>query len=284
MNFKKYQRRIPMNFKKIIPLTFTALCIAGALSACSDSTVVGADSQDNSVAEGSSSSVTPGSSNTLPGQSIQGYARTALRSVSQGTAATVFHMMGSSIVEVDSVTAHESYDRTVQSILDYDVTLRVAEFDIKYDTIAMPAFEHPFNSSTYAVMKDENGLTYGEITLNGDVAPLSYSIYCNGEKDIRSFYSVSWGYENDFSGVMKTLRSEDSTLLERFKQDCALENGTLDSADFYIPEIYCTVAPQKVDSDPTYKDPKWKKFATGIAEGCVSTTENIDSYFDWIDL
>lgn len=284
MNFKKYQRRIPMNFKKIIPLTFTALCVAGALSACSDSTVVGADSQDNSVAEGSSSSVTPGSSNTLPGQSIQGYARTALRSVSQGTAATVFHMMGSSIVEVDSVTARESYDRTVQSILDYDVTLRVAEFDIKYDTIAMPAFEHPFNSSTYAIMKDENGLTYGEITLHGDIAPLSYSIYCNGEKDIRSIYSVSWGNENNFTEVNKYLRSDDTTLLELFKQDCALENGTLDSADFYIPEIYCTVAPQKVDSDPTYKDPNWKKFATGIAEGCVSTTENLDSYFDWIDL
>ena len=284
MNIKKYQRRIPMNFKKIIPLTFTALCVAGALSACSDSTVVGADSQDNSVAEGSSSSVTPGSSNTLPGQSIQGYARTALRSVSQGTAATVFHMMGSSIVEVDSVTARESYDRTVQSILDYDVTLRVAEYDIKYDTIAMPAFEHPFNSSTYAIMKDENGLTYGEITLHGDIAPLSYSIYCNGEKDIRSIYSVSWGNENNFTEVNKYLRSDDTTLLELFKQDCALENGTLDSADFYIPEIYCTVAPQKVDSDPTYKDPNWKKFATGIAEGCVSTTENLDSYFDWIDL
>ena len=43
MNFKKYQRRIPMNFKKIIPLTFAALSVAGALSACSDSTVVGAD-------------------------------------------------------------------------------------------------------------------------------------------------------------------------------------------------------------------------------------------------
>ena len=284
MNFKKYQRRIPMNFKKIIPFTFAALSVAGALSACSDSTVVGADEQSNSVSEGSSSSVTPGSSNTLPGQSIQGYARTALRSVSQGTAATVFHMMGSSIVEVDSVTARESYDRTVQSILDYDVTLRVAEFDIKYDTIAMPAFEHPFNSSTYAIMKDENGLTYGEIALHGDIAPLSYSIYCNGEKDIRSIYSVDWGNENNFTEVNKYLRSDDTTLLELFKQDCALENGTLDSADFYIPEIYCTVAPQKVDGDPTYKDPNWKKFATGIVEGCMSTTENLDSYFDWIDL
>ena len=273
-----------MNMKKIIPLSFAALSVAGALSACSDNKVVGADEQANTVALSSSSGVGPGSSNSLPGQSIQGYARTALRSVSQGTAATVFHMMGSSIVEVDSVTARESYDRTVQSILDYDVTLRVAEYDIKYDTIAMPAFEHPFNSSTYAIMKDENGLTYGEITLHGDIAPLSYSIYCNGEKDIRSIYSVSWGNENNFTEVNKYLRSDDTTLLELFKQDCALENGTLDSADFYIPEIYCTVAPQKVDSDPTYKDPNWKKFATGIAEGCVSTTENLDSYFDWIDL
>ena len=147
-----------MNIKKIIPFTFAALSVAGALSACSDNKVVGADEHTNTMAELSSSSVEPGSSNSLHEHGVQWSARTILRSVSQGTAATVFHMMGSSIVEVDSVTAHESYDRTVQSILDYDVTLRVAEFDIKYDTIAMPAFEHPFNSSTYAIMKDENGL------------------------------------------------------------------------------------------------------------------------------
>lgn len=273
-----------MNIKKIIPLSLATLSVMGAFTACSDNKVVGADEQPNSVAEGSSSSVVPGSSNSLDEHGVQWSARTILRSVSQGTAATVFHMMGSSIVEVDSVTARESYDRTVQSILDYDVTLRVAEYDVKYDTIAMPAFEHPFNSLTYAIMKDENGLTYGEIALHGDIAPLSYSIYCNGEKDIRSIYSVDWGNENNFTEVNKYLRSDDTTLLELFKQDCALENGILDSADFYIPEIYCTVAPQKVDSDPTYKDPNWKKFATGIAEGCVSTTENLDSYFDWIDL
>ena len=39
-----------MNFKKIIPFTFAALSVAGALSACSDNKVVGADEQSNSVA------------------------------------------------------------------------------------------------------------------------------------------------------------------------------------------------------------------------------------------
>ena len=47
MNIKKNQGKIPMHFKKIIPfslVTIGALCVAGALSACSDK-VAGADEQ-----------------------------------------------------------------------------------------------------------------------------------------------------------------------------------------------------------------------------------------------
>ena len=266
-----------MILKKIILPSFAAFGVAGVLSACSNDNVAGTDEQSNSVAEGSSSSVVPGSSNSLQDHGAQWSARTILRSVSQGTAATVFHMAGDNFNQIDSVTAHETYDGIVQLILDYDVTLSDTELVVKYDTL----WGHAFNSAFHAVMRDEDDVVH-EAKMYVDYTPRSYSVYCHGN-DLLTFYDVSL-YASDSSEVLKTFRIEDFTLLEQFRQDCALENGTLDSADFYIPEIYCTVAPQKVDSDPTYKDPNWKKFTTGIAEGCVSTTENLDSYFDWIDL
>ena len=134
-----------MNFKKIVPLSFAALSVAGALSACSDSAVVGADVQDNSVALSSSSVINPGSSNSRQGGGFEGIALAAIRGVSRGTAATFFHMAGDNFNQIDSVTAHETYDRTVQSILDYDVTVDVhAEYVIKYDTIAGMAFGNAY--------------------------------------------------------------------------------------------------------------------------------------------
>ena len=280
-----------MILKKIILPSFAAFGVAGVLSACSNDNVAGTDEQANSMAEGSSSSVTPGSSNTLPGRSIQGYARTALRSVSQGTAATVFHMMGSSIIEVDSVTARESYDRVVQSILDYDVTIDIhAEYVIKYDTVAGFAF----NSSIDAMMRDEEDVVH-EATMFVDNAPWGYSVNCSGKAELtwERFYEIGPGDSNwfgDTSVVVKALRSSDSALLEQFRQDCALENGRLyETTDFDYPEAHCMIALNLVDGvivdgPETYRDPNWKKYATGVLEGCVSTTENLDSYFDWIDL
>ena len=250
-----------MNIKKIIPFTFAALSVAGALSACSDNKVVGADEHTNTMAELSSSSVEPGSSNTLPGQSFQGYARTALRSVSQGTAATVFHMAGDNFNQIDSVTAHETYDGIVQLILDYDVTLSDTELVVKYDTL----WGQAFNSAFHAVMRDEDDVVHEAKMYVAD-APRSYSVDCHGN-DLLTFYDVSL-YASDSSEVLKTFRIEDFTLLEQFRQDCALENGKLEFADPGFPEMYCFITTQLVNGAVTYKDPNWKKYATHIIEGC----------------
>ena len=50
MNIKKIQGKIPMHFKKIIPLSLAAMSVMGAFTACSDNKVVGADEQPSTVA------------------------------------------------------------------------------------------------------------------------------------------------------------------------------------------------------------------------------------------
>ena len=50
MNIKKIQGRIPMNIKKIIPISLAAMSVMGSFTACSDNKVVGADEQTHSVA------------------------------------------------------------------------------------------------------------------------------------------------------------------------------------------------------------------------------------------
>ena len=51
-----------MNFKKIISISFSALAIVGAITACSSDNVAGADEQTNTMAKQSSSSVESSSS------------------------------------------------------------------------------------------------------------------------------------------------------------------------------------------------------------------------------
>ena len=287
MNFKnniphseKNVRRIPMNMKKIIPLSFAALSVAGALSACSDSTVVGADVQGNSIALSSSSGVGPESSGSLHGLSFRAQALAAIRDVRKGAAVAFVHMAGDTVNQIDSVTAHESYDRAVQSILDYDVTIDThAEYVIKFDTVAGFAF----NSSINAMMRDEEDVVH-EATLFVDNAPWGYSVNCSGKADHswERSYEINPGdsyWFGDTSVVVKALRSSDSALLEQFRQDCALENGRLyETTGFDSPEAHCMVPLNLVegvivDGPETYRDPNWKKYATGVLEGCVTTID-----------
>lgn len=54
-----------MEIKKIIPLSLAAMSVMGALTACSDDKVVGADEHENTMALNSSSSVQPESSSSI---------------------------------------------------------------------------------------------------------------------------------------------------------------------------------------------------------------------------
>ena len=126
-----------MNFKKIIPLSLATLSVMGAFTACSDNKVVGADEQTNTMAELSSSSIEPGSSSSLNRLYFlrEEGAVAALTSVSRGTAVTYSHIAGEAGYQTDSVTAHESFDRAVQSILNIDPTVRLVDVNPTAPTV-----------------------------------------------------------------------------------------------------------------------------------------------------
>ena len=299
MNFKKNQRRIPMNFKKIIPLTFAALSVAGALSACSDNKVVGADEQQNTMGELSSSSITPGSSGSQNAwRVLQNEAMAAVRSVSRETAVTYSYIGGEDFVsKIDSVTAHETFDRIAQSILDIDPTVRYSEGI---------SISNSWLDYTYLTMKDEEGLLHEIIFNQGKGSKKDISCIDNDEYVYSNMYEVYFNPKSVPNSLpnkaFKYMMSADSTLMEEFKKDCALENGTLEvfRKDCFVKsetlegleeefrkkcalengevhgfdgdvQIRCIVNSEEVNGVETYKDPYWKKYAKYIIDSCVST-------------
>ena len=222
----------------------------------------------------------------------------ALRSVSKGTAVTYSHIAGNTVYQTDTVTAHETFDRVVQSILDFDPTVRYSE----------EGFSGPRDSySTFVVMKDEEGLVHGEIMLDGSEYGVEreISVSCGIEYAISNdgnvvqiltpserlayngsfmntyqvfFNSKSHPYHVPNTAV-KYMRSMDSTIREEFRKDCALENGTIDNGEGDDPQIVCLVNSEEVNGVETYRDPNWKKYAKFIIDGCV-TTKKFDELFE----
>jgi hypothetical protein len=272
MNIKKIQGRIPMNIKKIIPISLVAMSVMGSFTACSDNKVVGADEQTNTMAELSSSSIEPGSLSSS--SSLQGWkidregALAALRSVRKETAIAYTYLAGDSAEQIDSVNAYESFDRIVQIILDKDGTIIFDKNARGYDN----------NYQTYAVMKDEEGLVHGELWLEHGFKNVetgsSLELTCTG---LNNWYDVYFRFVDVYgvpdSAAIKYFRSTDSTMREQFRQDCALENGELGDDPKFYPDLGCRITPKLIDGVLTYKDPYWKKYATHIVESCVSPKE-----------
>ena len=268
-----------MNMKKIISLSFAALSVAGALSACSDSSVSGADVQGNSVALSSSSVGDPGSSSSINGELFKREreeSRAALVRVRAGTAVTYSHIAGSDDYQTDSVTAHETFDRTIQSILDIDPTVRYSE----------EAFSGPMDYfSTFVVMKDEDGLVHGEIIYHGGELSTEREINVGCGIDNGGYGNIYEVFFNSKSHpyhvpntAVKYMRSMDSTVRAEFRKDCALENGEIDNGEDGDPQIVCLVKSEEVNGVETYKDPNWKKYAKFIIDDCVST-KNFDELY-----
>ena len=306
-----------MNNKKIIPFSFAALSVAGALSACSDTAVVGADVQDNSVALSSSSVIEPGSSSSLNRLYFlrEEGAVAALTSVSRGTAVTYSHIAGEAGYQTDSVTAHESFDRAVQSILNIDPTVRLVDVNpndptVLYATI-YPDDPEDFekNHTTYVAMKDEDGSIHGDISfrdsykaavglgkdvscgityvdIEGNYVQMSFEDYRKIYYDNSHYLGFATRYEVYFREkahlmredltVIKYFESADSTVREEFRKDCTLENGKIVDNDATRMTCMAKKAELK-DGVETYTDPYWKKYATYIIESCV-TPQNIDEF------
>lgn len=287
-----------MNIKKIIPFSLAILGVTSFLNACSDDTagnkVVGADEQPNTLAQGSSSSVEPGSSSSLNGWLFQREdAVAALRSVRTGTAVTYSHIAGDADYQTDTVTAHETFDRIVQSILDFDPSIRNTGKNIS----------GWLDSATYVAMKDEDGLVHGEIIFDGGehasereievscgieyaesndgnfVQLLSVAERVKYNGSFSTMYEIHFNRPSDPNYIpntaIKYMITIDSTIGAEFRKDCALENGELAMDDL---QFVCLVKAELKDGVETYTDPYWKKYAKYVIESCVSTRKFDDIF------
>jgi len=283
-----------MNIKKIIPLSLAAMSVMGAFTACSDSKVVGADEQANTMANLSSSSVVPGSSNSLNEWNFKRQETlAALRSVRTGTAVTYSHIAGEANYQTDTVTAHETFDRVVQSILDFNPFIRNTEKD----------FSGLLDSATYVAMKDEDGLVHGEIIFDGGehasereievscgieyaesndgnfVQLLSVAERVKYNGSFSTMYEIHFNRPSDPNYIpntaIKYMITIDSTIGAEFRKDCALENGELAMDDL---QFVCLVKAELKDGVETYTDPYWKKYAKYVIESCVSTRKFDDIF------
>ena len=296
-----------MNAKKIIPASLLALGLVGNFAACSDDGVAGADEHGNTLAQGSSSSVVPGSSssigelNFIPKETLA-----LLKGVSKGVAVTIRFLPGESgSYEKDTVKAGETFDNVVKLILDAD-SVRLMGADSVYENIMnMPSDENrstalkeyrlnfQTNNETNIVMKDAEGLVHGPIGSYYGIVGFpekARGVVClrQSEDIVQNGGAWDFRYEiylNDSdSGVVleKHLVLSDSAAGEQFKQDCALENGSLDMknrteyifGNTYL-ELSCSIPLASAEGILTYKDPYWKKYGTRVIESCT-TTQSID--------
>lgn len=233
-----------MNIQKIIPLTLATLSVMGAFTACSDDKIVGVDEQANTMAERSSSSMEPGSSNSDYTVYIPEEFLAEIRSVNIGTAVTLGRLAGEEGLFKDTVNAHQTFDDIIQSIINNDV-IRTAESvffnecftrnDCDEETIRryIEYFEEREKEyQTMILMKNEEGLVYGPIYFDGYEG--DHQVYCEKQmKDLerkgggspKENYLVYLMTDEGLRYVEKRLLVSDTTVREQFKQECALEHG-----------------------------------------------------------
>lgn len=294
-----------MNIKKVIPATLLTLGVMWSFTACSDDGVAGADEHGNTLAHGSSSSVVQESSSSvseldfIPKETLA-----LLKSVRKGVAVTIrFLPDGSGSYEKDTVKAGETFDNIVKSILDAD-SVRLMGADPVYENIMnMPSDENrstalkeyrlnfQTNNEIDIVMKDTDGLVHGPIGSYYGIVGFpekARGVVCLRQSEDIVQNGGSWDFRYELylnnsdsaSGVVleKHLVLPDSAAGEQFKQDCALENGSVDvvSKTEYIfgntyLELSCRIPLASTEGIPTYKDPYWKKYGTRVIESCTTT-------------
>lgn len=274
-----------MNIKKIIPFTFAALSVAGALSACSDNKVVGADEHTNTMAELSSSSVEPGSSNSSISIKI---IEERIKAISKPNLAAAVIVSNEKVIE-DTINAYETFEKVIQSIIDddsYKVTIADSAEWKKFEGADGSIVYWNWRTEDVNAMVDENGVVHGPLWHSVEVSPSEGSV----SKVIQCTSSISWyscsGYSTQADDIRHWMRLEstDSVVLEQFRQDCTSENGaiyegaghgTYGELAFSCPVIDCYVYKSPGDTTLVDRDPYWKKYATHIIEGCVSP-DNLD--------
>ena len=295
-----------MNMKKIIPLSFAALSVAGAISACSDSTVSGVDVQDNSMAQRSSSSVAPGSSSSsgIPNDALsQIVARLKeLKSnvpiiVSKGYMSwtTPSGSVDSSRIVVDSVDAFGTFNRYRDFIVDKG-ELKPQEFDL--DSMIL----------SFVAMRDEKSVVHGpyfffdtgcsrqficESLVNLQKREQGQTSWYDKAEEYAFSLAPSWGGSEIVPGkyeLSRLLTIYDSSVVDLFKRDCAADNGSfsksssggiiykdeLGNVTEYIDSIYvCKKEITMAENADVYKDPYWQKYVSIIFDRCVGPLDSL---------
>ena len=281
-----------MNMKKMIPLTFAALSVAGALSACSDSTVSGADVQDNSMAQRSSSSVDPGSSSSsVISNDVLSQVVARLKEQKSNVPITVINSTAEYVV--DTIDALGTFNRYRDVVIDKDEL----KFEMS-DSLLM----------SIVAMRDEKSVMYGPFMFldNGDSKQLLCMSSVNVPKREHGDMVLYGEHENlelrvapvwdgmqkmpDKYRISRRISVYDSSVVELFKSDCVTDNGSyskvlastktyedeLGNVTVYNDSAYsCTIEYAKTENGNVYKDAYWQKYVSIIFNRCVGP---LDSY------
>jgi hypothetical protein len=282
MNIKKIQGKIPMHFKKIIPfslVTIGALCVAGALSACSDK-VAGADEQVNTMAQNSSSSVTPGSSDSfdkndflarfgnhksgVPVINIVSY-KDSLEHFKRvdGSIDSVYTMVIADSF-VDSINARETYNNIVDSILE-NAFVPIDE-----------AASHSFRDVHVRFLGEDSMGLYIELFDGGVSCGFGSTHPENDDMLVSEFYSHGVEKTGDSLFVVRRMLSFDTSIVEQFKDECIAEGGSfgVNMVVIYDEPLEqwpvghkCSLRASLTDS--VYKDPYWEKYISKVLDRCI---------------
>ena len=280
-----------MHFKKIIPfslVTIGALAVTGALSACSDK-VAGADEQVNTMAQNSSSSVTPVSSGSfdkndflarfgdlgVPVINITSFKHSIIP-FKWADGSIGYESVRTEIdVFIDSINAREIYDNVVDSILETDfVPIDGGGDNQRY----IDVFFMDENSAYHLFSFTGGSLSCS--ALRSDEKPPCGDVY-------EEYYSHRIEKAGDSLMVVQSMLIYDSSVVEQFKDECIADNGSFGEnivniaiSDKVPPELVsfgykCSLRVPLTDS--VYKDPYWKKYVSKVIDRCAMPVDFYDS-------
>ena len=281
MNIKKNQGRIPMNIKKIIPISLVAMSVMGSFTACSDNKVVEAAEQPNTMAV------------HLEEKEIASKAATLLKESSKPNVATTVivsrKLNEGGIQEIASTQVLEgddAYNRAMNDIIAVDTlntSYETAEGWRHYEYSGTESYS--YYRDVYS-MQDENGVTYGPIhsyesaVKMGDGWHLIKSLYCWNESkwftsndSVFEFPEYLTAYEHEAYGKIDLdYSSRDSLVLNQFVEDCIADGGTVFKSAMGIdtqrqPELRCTLP--SLHENPI-RISRWEKYASYVISNCRS--------------
>lgn len=243
------------------------------------------------MAELSSSSIEPGSSNSMN-------ITDQLKAVSRpNIAAAVF--ISDDDVFVDTINARENFENVVRAIIDDDSVRLTMGDSVGWHTFA----EMHTLTNLLSALQDENGVIHGPIEYGRSFYMPSYDstrysfgkhVACMSTKKMNTRIGLinDAKFEDYHFGVNQydvgmNIYTRDSVTQEQFKQDCAAENGTLHDAvgtiiynsgtpDSVLVEnhrLACSVPKTQRTGDDLYKGPYWEKYASFIIENCKSESD-----------